>query len=76
MDDVEPADDAERVEWYLKKAEAGDADAQYNLAICYDEGKGTAKDERQAAHWCVCPRLRYRLLTLCPAPTDPVPRAY
>ena len=22
------------------------------------------------------PRLHYRLLTLCPAPTDPVPRAY
>jgi hypothetical protein len=22
----------------------------------------------------VCPRLHYRLLTLCPAPTDPVPR--
>ena len=33
------------------KAKAGDADAQYNLAICYDEGKGTAKDEKQAAHW-------------------------
>lgn len=24
---------------------------QYNLAICYDEGKGTAKDEKEAAHW-------------------------
>jgi hypothetical protein len=24
----------------------------------------------------VRPRLHYRLLTLCPAPTDPVPRAY
>ena len=23
----------------------------------------------------VCPRLHYRLLTLCPAPTDPVPRS-
>ena len=23
---------------------------------------------------CVCTRLHYRLLTLCPAPTDPVPR--
>jgi len=53
QDDAEPADDAERVEWYLKKAEAGDADAQYNLAICYDEGKGTTKDEQKAAHWCV-----------------------
>lgn len=50
-DDVEPADDVERVAWYLKKAQAGDADAQYNLAICYDEGKGTSKDEKQAAHW-------------------------
>jgi hypothetical protein len=53
QDDAEPADDAQRVQWYLKKAEAGDADAQYNLAICYDEGKGTTKDEQKAAHWCV-----------------------
>ena len=27
--------------WYLNKAKAGDADAQYNLAICFDEGEHT-----------------------------------
>ena len=25
---------------------------------------------------CVCPRLHYRLLTLCPAPTDPVGQSW
>ena len=49
--DQEPADEVERVQWYLTKAKGGDADAQYNLAICYDEGKGTDKNEKEAARW-------------------------
>lgn len=51
LGDQEPADEVERVQWYLTKAKGGDADAQYNLAICYDEGKGTDKNEKEAARW-------------------------
>lgn len=34
------------------KAEAGDAVAQYELAMAYDAGRGIEKDLSQAAHWC------------------------
>ena len=32
-------------------AEQGDADAQYNLALMYRNGKGTAQDDKQAVYW-------------------------
>ncbi|KAG9291183.1 hypothetical protein G9A89_000640, partial [Geosiphon pyriformis] len=35
-------------ELYSKVAEAGHLDAQYNLALCYANGKGTAKNEEKA----------------------------
>ena len=35
----------------LKKAEAGDAEAQCHLGICYLYGVGVAKDENQASMW-------------------------
>lgn len=38
--------------WKLKsKAEKGDAEAQYQLAKCYDEGNGTKKDLYKAFDW-------------------------
>lgn len=33
------------------KAESGDMAAQYDLAICYQDGSGIRKDEKQAALW-------------------------
>ncbi|PKC62540.1 HCP-like protein [Rhizophagus irregularis] len=53
-------------EWYLKSAENGDAmsqnnytksatrgctDGQYNLGYCYENGKGTDKNEKKAFKW-------------------------
>jgi len=32
-------------------AEKGDAIAQYNLGVMYDEGKGVEKDEKEAVKW-------------------------
>jgi TPR repeat protein len=34
----------------LVKANAGDADAQFEVATAYDEGSGTAVDDAEAAH--------------------------
>ena len=34
--------------WYQKEAENGDKDAQYNLALSYDIGKGTVKNLEKA----------------------------
>ena len=33
------------------KAEKGDALAQFNLGVCYDNGQGVAKDKVEAAKW-------------------------
>ena len=44
-------DEAKAVEWYTKAAEQGDKDAQYALALCYQNGTGIAKDEAQAKDW-------------------------
>ena len=35
----------------VKKAEAGDANAQRDLGICYYEGKGVEKDYKEAVKW-------------------------
>ena len=60
MQDNSPADDEETIiaseesggdysfEMLLKRAEEGDADAQYNLGRCYDNGKGVEKDKGKA----------------------------
>lgn len=34
-----------------RKAEAGDAKAQYNLGICYTFGQGVPKDAAEAVKW-------------------------
>ena len=35
----------------MKKAEAGDAEAQCNLGSCYYEGKGVNQDYKEAVKW-------------------------
>jgi len=46
------AKDAEQaVSWYRRAAEAGHADAQFNLGVCYVNGDGVAKDAEQAVSW-------------------------
>ena len=41
----------EAVKWYTKAAEQGDIRAQTSLAWMYDQGKGVAKDHKEAAKW-------------------------
>ncbi len=38
-------------EWFRKAADLGDAKAQYNLGVAYNEGKGVPQDFGQAAVW-------------------------
>ena len=44
-------DEAEAAKLYCKAAEQNHAQAQYNLGVCYDNGRGVAKDEVEAAKW-------------------------
>jgi TPR repeat protein len=44
-------DAMEAAKWYRKAAEQNLADAQYNLAVCYEQGTGVAKDEAEAVKW-------------------------
>jgi len=44
-------DERQAAEWYRKAADQGNATAQLNLGVMYDNGQGVAKDERQAAEW-------------------------
>ena len=37
--------------WYTKSAEQGNAAAQYNLGLCYYEGKGVKQDYEKAVYW-------------------------
>lgn len=37
--------------WYLKAAEQGNAEAQYNVALCYYLGDGVEEDKRTAFNW-------------------------
>ncbi|MBQ9771958.1 MAG: sel1 repeat family protein, partial [Lentisphaeria bacterium] len=37
--------------WYRKAAEQGNALAQYNLGVCYENGEGVQKDLVQAVFW-------------------------
>ena len=39
------------VEWWTKAAEQGDATAQYNLGVCYENGDGVEKDSQKAVKW-------------------------
>ena len=44
-------DYSEAAKWFLKAAEQGDADAQYNLALMYENGEGVKKDYKEAVRW-------------------------
>ena len=46
-----PKDALEAAKCYRKAAEAGDADARYKLAVCYDYGQGVQEDEVEATKW-------------------------
>ena len=39
------------IEWYAAAAKQGNRDAQYNLAVIYDEGEGVAVDDAKAVYW-------------------------
>ena len=41
----------EAFKWYKKSAEAGFADGQYNLAMCYYNGVGTTTNDEEAMKW-------------------------
>jgi TPR repeat protein len=43
--------EADQVNAIKAKAEKGDAEAQYNLGVYYDNGQGVAKDEIEAVNW-------------------------
>ena len=36
---------------FLIGAKQGNAQAQFNLGVCYDQGKGIAKNYQEAAKW-------------------------
>src|SRR5687767_5820060 len=42
---------AEAARWFRKAAEAGDAQAQLNLATLYDAGDGVPPDAKEASTW-------------------------
>jgi uncharacterized membrane protein YhaH (DUF805 family) len=44
-------DMVEKVKWYRKAADQGDAAAQCRLGACYANGTGVAKDEVEAVKW-------------------------
>ena len=41
----------EAFEYYLKAASQGDAEAQYNLGVCYRKGYGVEKNLTEAVKW-------------------------
>ncbi|MCX6907235.1 MAG: tetratricopeptide repeat protein [Verrucomicrobia bacterium] len=40
-----------RIQALTAMAEKGDASAQFNLGVCYDEGQGVPENEVEAAKW-------------------------
>ncbi len=43
--------DKNTVEWYKKRAERGDADAQYHLGLMHENGQDVMEDDAQTAEW-------------------------
>ncbi|MBR6436885.1 MAG: sel1 repeat family protein, partial [Thermoguttaceae bacterium] len=41
----------EGVKWFRKAAEQGNAQAQYNLGICYTKGCGVTQDKAEGLKW-------------------------
>ena len=46
-----PQDYAEAMKWYRKAAEQDIAEAQYNLGVMYDEGRGVSQNHAEAVKW-------------------------
>ena len=44
-------DHAEAVKWWKLAAAQGDASAQYNLGVRYDDGRGVVQDYAEAVKW-------------------------
>ncbi len=44
-----PEDHVKSVMWYTKAAKQNDTKSQFNLGICYQEGRGVEKDPHKAA---------------------------
>ena len=64
-------DEAAALKWFRLAAEQGFVAAQYNLAACYAEGRGVAKNDAEAATWfqraaaANFPFAQYRLGLAC-----------
>uniref|UniRef100_UPI00288C61DE DUF4145 domain-containing protein n=1 Tax=uncultured Megasphaera sp. TaxID=165188 RepID=UPI00288C61DE len=44
-------DEAKAIEWYQQVATQGNAEVQYYLGMCYEEGKGVTQDYAKAVAW-------------------------
>jgi hypothetical protein len=49
--DDNSAEIREMIHWLKKSAGQGHPQAQHNLALCYDYGKGVTKDDAEAVRW-------------------------
>ena len=47
----EAGDFTEAAKWYSRAAVRGHADAQHNLGVAYDDGKGNLLDSHEAVYW-------------------------
>ena len=47
----QPPDHVKAIRWFLRAADQGHAEAQFNLGVLYEKGKGVAKDDAKAASW-------------------------
>jgi len=50
-EDTPPEDAFEAAVWYRARAGLGDVDAMFNLAVCYEEGRGVPPDSKLACAW-------------------------
>lgn len=44
-------DEKKALQWYQKSAAQGNVNAQFNMAVMYHEGRGTAQDLTKARYW-------------------------
>ncbi|XP_037485973.1 F-box protein At1g70590-like [Triticum dicoccoides] len=49
--EADPPQAEEAVRWFYPAASAGNVRAQYNLALCLQNGKGIKRNQREAAKW-------------------------
>ena len=50
--EAKPAPKPDTLEWYLQKAEKGDASAQFELGRRYCQGEGVDEDKAAGLNWC------------------------